>query len=158
MESGRDICAKFLDYRKAFDSIPTPNAPLIVKLVDSDLYDYLTNRMQQVVVDSASYHQVHAGHFCYSPGLSVGAIALLHLLALTIITTRLFLGALIKVNLLWSDHIIQVCNKAKKILSLYCTEKSILNLCLTLLSSCANKSCSSPLGICFPIVGPSHAE
>ena len=53
MESGRDICAIFLDYRKAFDSVPRPHALLIVKLVDTGLLanllawstDYLTNRM-----------------------------------------------------------------------------------------------------------------
>ena len=34
LEAGMDICAVFLDYRKAFDSVP--HAPLIGKLVDID--------------------------------------------------------------------------------------------------------------------------
>ena len=57
--------AVFLDYRKAFDSVP--HAPLISKLVDIGLHsnllawvtDYLTNRFQQVVVDGAFSHPAH---------------------------------------------------------------------------------------------------
>ena len=64
LESGKDICAVFLDYRKAFDSVP--HAPLINKLLDIGLHtnllawlaDYLTNRVQQVVVNGASSRQV----------------------------------------------------------------------------------------------------
>ena len=64
MESGKDICAVFLDYRKAFDSVP--HAPLMRKLQDIGLhvnllawlYDYLTLRRQRVVVDGATSNQV----------------------------------------------------------------------------------------------------
>ena len=64
LEAGQDICAIFLDYRKAFDSVP--HAPLIDKLVATGLHtnllawltDYLTNRMQQVVIDGVSSHRV----------------------------------------------------------------------------------------------------
>ena len=62
LESGKDIHAVFLDYRKAFDSVP--HAPLINKLLDIGLHtnllewlsDYLTDRAS--VVDGASTHQV----------------------------------------------------------------------------------------------------
>ena len=55
MESGKDVCAVFLDYRKAFDSVP--HAPLMRKLQDMELptnllawiSDYLTLRKQQVI-------------------------------------------------------------------------------------------------------------
>ena len=64
LETGQDICAIFLDYTKAFDSVP--HTPLIDKLVATGLHtnllawltDYLTNRMQQVVIDGVSSHQV----------------------------------------------------------------------------------------------------
>ena len=64
MESGMDVCAVFLDYRKAFDSVP--HAPLMKKLQDIGLhtnllawlFDYLTLRKQQVVVDGATSSQV----------------------------------------------------------------------------------------------------
>ena len=56
--------AVFLDYRKAFDSVP--HAPLMKKLQDIGLhtnllawlFDYLTLRKQQVVVDRAISSQV----------------------------------------------------------------------------------------------------
>ena len=59
LESGYDICAFFLDYKKAFDSVP--HAPLINKLHRIGLHsgllewlmDYLTSRKQQVVVNGA---------------------------------------------------------------------------------------------------------
>ena len=52
LESGHDICAVFLDYKKAFDSVP--HAPLIDKLCRIGLHskllqwlmDYLTYRRQ----------------------------------------------------------------------------------------------------------------
>ena len=64
MESGKDVCAVFLDYQKAFDSVP--HAPLMKKLQDIGihtnlltwLYDYLTLRKQQVVVDGEASDQV----------------------------------------------------------------------------------------------------
>ena len=64
MESGMDVCAVFLDYRKAFDSVP--HAPLMKKLQDIGLhtnllawvFDYLTLRKQQVVVDGATSSQI----------------------------------------------------------------------------------------------------
>ena len=64
LESGKDICAVFLDYRKAFDSVP--HAPLITKLQEIGLNanllawltDYLTLRRQQVVVDGITSDQV----------------------------------------------------------------------------------------------------
>ena len=64
MESGMDVCTVFLDYRKAFDSVP--HAPLMKKLQDIGLhtnllawlFDYLTLRKQQVVVDGATSSQV----------------------------------------------------------------------------------------------------
>ena len=63
MESGKDVCAVFLDYRKAFDSVP--HAPLMRKLQDMELptnllawiSDYLTLRKQQVIVDGATSSQ-----------------------------------------------------------------------------------------------------
>ena len=63
LESGMDVCAVFLDYRKAFDSVP--HAPLMKKLQDIGLHanllawlhDYLTQRKQQVVVDGATSTQ-----------------------------------------------------------------------------------------------------
>ena len=59
LESGHDVCAIFLDYKKAFDSVP--HAPLINKLRRIGLHvgllewltDYLTLRKQQVVVNGA---------------------------------------------------------------------------------------------------------
>ena len=56
LESGKDICAVFFDYRKAFDSVP--HRPLMEKLSSLGLNvylmkwitEYLTNRSQQVVV------------------------------------------------------------------------------------------------------------
>ena len=65
MNLQRTSDAIFLDYRKAFDSVP--HAPLIGKLVDIGLHsnllawvtDYLTNRFQQVVVDGAWSHPAH---------------------------------------------------------------------------------------------------
>ena len=58
-----DVCAVFLDYRKAFDSVP--HAPLMKKLQDIGLHanllawlhDYLTQRKQEVVVDGATSTQ-----------------------------------------------------------------------------------------------------
>ena len=60
LEDGKEICAIFFDYRKAFDSVP--HRPLMQKLFSLNLNsflsrwisDYLTNRTQQVVVDSAT--------------------------------------------------------------------------------------------------------
>ena len=62
LESGKEICAIFVDYQKAFDSVP--HAPLLAKLTDLQfspillqwLTDYLTNRMQFVVVNGAESH------------------------------------------------------------------------------------------------------
>ena len=64
LESGHDICAIFLDYNKAFDSVP--HAPLIDKLCRTGLHykvlgwltDYLTSRRQQVVIDGAKSYQI----------------------------------------------------------------------------------------------------
>ena len=64
LESGHDICAIFLDYKKAFDSVP--HAPLIDKLCRTGLHykvlgwltDYLTSRRQQVVIDGAKSCQI----------------------------------------------------------------------------------------------------
>ena len=64
MESGKDVCAVFLDYRKAFDSVP--HTPLMAKMQSIGLHanllawlwDYLTSRKQQVVVDGATSNQV----------------------------------------------------------------------------------------------------
>ena len=64
LESGHDICAIFLDYKKAFDNVP--HAPLIDKLCRTDLHykvlesltDYLTSRRQQVVIDGAKSCQI----------------------------------------------------------------------------------------------------
>lgn len=60
LEEGKDICAIFLDYRKAFDSVP--HRTLIDKLEGIDLNphiiawlsNYLTSRKQRVVVDGSS--------------------------------------------------------------------------------------------------------
>ena len=57
LEVGRDVCAIFFDFRKAFDSVP--HEPLLRKLstlnlddcILSWLHDYLCNRMQAVAVD-----------------------------------------------------------------------------------------------------------
>ena len=59
LEEGKDICAVFLDYRKAFDSVP--HRTLIEKLegigvnpyIIAWLSDYLTSRKQRVVVDGS---------------------------------------------------------------------------------------------------------
>ena len=59
LESGYNICAIFLDYKKAFDNVP--HAPPINKLRRIGLHsgllewlmDYLTSRKQQVVVNGA---------------------------------------------------------------------------------------------------------
>ena len=60
LDSGTDICAVFLDYRKAFDSVP--HKPLIEKLKDTNINPYLlrwitaylTSRVQYVCVNGAS--------------------------------------------------------------------------------------------------------
>ena len=59
LEEGKDICAIFLDYRKAFDSVP--HRTLIDKLegiglnsyIIAWLSDYLTSRKQRVVIDGS---------------------------------------------------------------------------------------------------------
>lgn len=60
LEEGKEICATFFDYRKAFDSVP--HRPLMDKLSSLNLNpflirwisDYLTHRTQQVVVEGAA--------------------------------------------------------------------------------------------------------
>ena len=60
LEDGKEICAIFFDYRKAFDSVP--HRPLMEKLFSLNINpflnrwvsDYLTSRLQQVVVDGAT--------------------------------------------------------------------------------------------------------
>ena len=69
LESGKDICAVFFDYRKAFDSVP--HRPLMEKLSSLGLSvylmkwitEYLTNRSQRVVVEgeTSSPPQVLSG-------------------------------------------------------------------------------------------------
>ena len=59
LESGKEICAIFFDYQKAFDSVP--HAPLLARSTNLQfspailqwLTDYLTNRRQFVVVNGA---------------------------------------------------------------------------------------------------------
>ena len=59
LEKGKEICAVFFDFQKAFDSVPLQN--LITKLESLEfsplilrwLSDYLTNRSQYVVVNGA---------------------------------------------------------------------------------------------------------
>ena len=60
LEEGKEICAVFFDYRKAFDTVP--HQPLIAKLRTLDLdhsivywlHDYLCDRTQSVVVGGES--------------------------------------------------------------------------------------------------------
>lgn len=60
LEEGKDICAVFFDYRKAFDSVP--HWPLLRKLISLNvnqfliqwIADYLTSRTQQVVIEGES--------------------------------------------------------------------------------------------------------
>ena len=60
LEEGKEICATFFDYRKAFDSVP--HHPLMEKLFSLNMNpflsrwisDYLTHRKQQVVVEGAA--------------------------------------------------------------------------------------------------------
>ena len=60
LEDGKDVCAVFLDFRKAFDSVP--HIPLIEKLQRIDLDEqlilwiksYLSQRIQSVAVDGAT--------------------------------------------------------------------------------------------------------
>ena len=60
LECGREICAVFFDYRKAFDSVP--HLPLLEKLENLHfnrsilewVTDYLTGRFQNVVVNGKS--------------------------------------------------------------------------------------------------------
>ena len=59
LESGKEICPVFLDYKKAFDCVP--HCPLLSELKRCGLHDglllwlmnYLSQRKQQVVVDGA---------------------------------------------------------------------------------------------------------
>ena len=63
MESGKEICAVFLDYKKVFDSVP--HKLWIEKLQQIGLHnnllawmtDYLTQRKQRVVVEGATSSQ-----------------------------------------------------------------------------------------------------
>ena len=60
LEDGKEVCAIFLDFKKAFDSVP--HIPLVEKLqhiglnahLISWIKNYLTARMQQVVVEGAT--------------------------------------------------------------------------------------------------------
>ena len=60
LERGKEVCAVFFDYRKAFDSVP--HKPLLEKLENLHLgevilrwvTDYLTNRFQNVVINDES--------------------------------------------------------------------------------------------------------
>ena len=60
LDSGKEISATFLDFKKAFDSVP--HAPLIEKLQGTGLHpqllkwltDYLSSRKQQIVVNGES--------------------------------------------------------------------------------------------------------
>ena len=60
LEEGKEICAVFFDFKKAFDSVP--HRPLITKLHQMGIPDhmlvwisnYLTNRSQKVVVNGAT--------------------------------------------------------------------------------------------------------
>ena len=60
LEEGKEICAVFFDFKKAFDSVP--HRPLITKLQQMGvpnhllvwISSYLTNRSQKVVVNGAT--------------------------------------------------------------------------------------------------------
>ena len=60
LEDGKEVCAIFPDFKKAFDSVP--HIPLVEKLqhiglnahLISWIKNYLTARMQQVVVEGAT--------------------------------------------------------------------------------------------------------
>ena len=65
LESGNDICAVFFDYQKAFDSVP--HRPLLAKPSSLQLSpylirwitNYLTNRLQHVVVEGEKSSTAH---------------------------------------------------------------------------------------------------
>ena len=65
MEAGYEVCAVFLDIKKAFDSVPHRELLYVVK--DTGLHpvllkwicSYLTNRSQRVVVDGTASSEVH---------------------------------------------------------------------------------------------------
>ena len=75
LESGKDICAVFFDYRKAFDSVP--HCPLLAKLLSLQLNpflmrwitNYLTNRLQHVVVEGEK-----SGTECVLSGVPQGSV------------------------------------------------------------------------------------
>ena len=60
IEAGKDICAVFFDYHKAFDLVP--HQPFLHKLnqfLINWIADYLTLRMQQVVIEGSRV--IHGG-------------------------------------------------------------------------------------------------
>ena len=94
LEDGKDVCAVFLDFRKAFDSVS--HSIIISKLqeVDLDPYliswvaNYLTARIQQVVVEGSASASAFSCFFRCPTGIHPRTTIVLNLQCMSIVSLR----------------------------------------------------------------------